>query len=288
MESLQDEIEDALLQEFDGRATLGELQAYLEDYSLSQLYSFFNPDTELCHLFYNTQEYASIAVVFERDAKFCVHYNSRNFCRENNCQYFHLCRGYIDYKSCNARRCNLSHDIGDSHNLAVTRRLGLGQYNCKERLILVRNSNPKVCLNYNSPRGCENSQPGSCPDIHICSDEILNKCSRGPERCRYNHDIYECSETLSVYISMRNSEEFLKRVITVPKRRDGSGSHVSQDWDVATQRTESSQNGIPIYFEIESAENNMFDPSVKEHWGMTTEMVCGAQNSKPLPNHAHA
>ena len=111
--------------------------------------------------------------------KMCLNYASNGACGKPSCQFWHVCKGYLEGKC--GGKCGLSHDFHDEGNMKNVQKLGLEKQPSGTIKKVLANSLPQVCLNY-LKNECLSS---SCPYLHICCSAAQgNPCS-----CSSSHEL---------------------------------------------------------------------------------------------------
>ena len=256
------DVVQTLLQHFNGRAQLDELQQKMPGYEESRLYEVFHSkkyNTKQLLLFENNEELTkSVCIVYHPRLQLCAHYNDiAKGCKRTKCSYVHLCREFL-VSSCRRTSCQFSHDIGSEYNKLYMERLNLNSYSSQEQLIFVFNSSPKVCADYNNHMGCERSQSGSCPDVHICAKSIQKRCNNS--YCNQNHDISLCNMTLGKYITAvdKKNPEFLKKLIIVTGWNGHSNVQTMQRVSDSDEQDVKVADTVDIGAEIKIDEKKIF------------------------------
>ncbi|XP_068723460.1 uncharacterized protein [Montipora capricornis] len=95
--------------------------------------------------------------------KLCLFYPSKASCKNPTCQFWHVCKGYLEGKC--SGYCGLSHDFHDEGNIKKIQILGLEKNPDETIKNIVANSLPQVCLRYLKGE-CFST---GCPYLHICS-----------------------------------------------------------------------------------------------------------------------
>ncbi|XP_046559247.1 uncharacterized protein LOC124268250 [Haliotis rubra] len=121
-------------------------------------------------------EYVS---TYFREAKLCVYYNSPKGCTNKECEYFHVCSGFVT-ESCkpHLQKCPRTHNFFEKENGVLVEKLGLKDFKNKEIAKVVRCTVPEVCKEYNQ----SNCQESCCPFLHICDQY---PCKR--KSCQLEH-----------------------------------------------------------------------------------------------------
>lgn len=111
--------------------------------------------------------------------KMCLNYTIKGSCEKPTCQFWHICKGYLEGKC--GGKCGLSHDFHDEGNMKNVQKLGLEKQPSGTVKKIIANSLPQVCLNY-LKNECLSS---SCPYLHICCSAAQgNPCS-----CSSSHEL---------------------------------------------------------------------------------------------------
>ena len=134
-----------------------------------------------------------LGVQIKLKKKMCLHYASKGSCAKPVCQFWHVCKGYLEGKC--PGNCGLSHDFHDGGNIKNVERLGLEKHPSGTVKNIVANSLPQVCLNY-LKKECLSS---SCPYLHICCPAAQgNPCS-----CDTSHEL-TCLDAHNIAILRKN------------------------------------------------------------------------------------
>ncbi|XP_022804544.1 uncharacterized protein LOC111341797 [Stylophora pistillata] len=112
--------------------------------------------------------------------KMCLQYMKGSCKSLNTCQYWHICKGYLE-GTCQGG-CGLSHDFHDEGNIKKIQRLDIEQYPNGTLRKIISHSFPRICLAYLNTE-CISSH--DCPHLHICPLAFGgNPCS-----CNLSHAI---------------------------------------------------------------------------------------------------
>lgn len=155
---------------------------------------------------------------YNRHARLCFGYNKPGtfICDDQSCKSFHVCRDFVTGACVNNGKCGLSHSLSSDYNRQVCLGLGLPQLTDNELCLVILCSSPTVCVNYNTA-GCHLEY---CPELHVCSKNILNKCTNG-DGCKFGHVISNSGEHNSCVLKAFQmdtwQEDVLLRMVIVKK-----------------------------------------------------------------------
>ncbi|PVD35548.1 hypothetical protein C0Q70_02511 [Pomacea canaliculata] len=181
-----------LLEEFDGRAKFGQFkrrlyQEYLVKGGIARVLDrLYDSNRFLVFEKYEQVKYVSVAW---EDAIICCGYRKRGW-----------------------DTCLFGHDLENEANWNVSDNLGLSSFSAEQIRTIIFRSHPVVCVNYNTG-GCDDDD---CPDLHVCSRFILQKCTAGA-RCNFGHSFRTTEHNQWIletfYVEDLNDEELKRRVL---------------------------------------------------------------------------
>ena len=100
----------------------------------------------------------------------CSYYLKGNCREEGSCKNLHVCKDYLfGDKHCATSSCNFSHNIMDTHNLAVLQSLNMPTFN----ISIIRNSFPRLCGSLLDTGKCTKL---FCGYLHLCYKHLTNTC----------------------------------------------------------------------------------------------------------------
>lgn len=171
---------------------------------------------------------------YNRHARLCFGYNKPGtfICDDQSCKSFHVCRDFVTGACVNNGKCGLSHSLSSDYNRQVCLGLGLPQLTDNELCSLILCSSPTVCVNYNTAGCCLEY----CPDLHVCSKNILNKCTSGDD-CKFGHVISNSEHNSYVLKAFRMDkwqEDILCRLVIVKK---GEHREISGEVGISSVQT---------------------------------------------------
>lgn len=111
--------------------------------------------------------------VFCRRAKLCFIHASSKKCLKKECEYLHVCKGYIAGYCRQGDKCKMKHDFQYDETRKFISKLDLDGLTNEQLRKVIQFSLPKVCLEYNAGK-C--ATDWSCSQIHICEDFIKTNC----------------------------------------------------------------------------------------------------------------
>ncbi|XP_068723507.1 uncharacterized protein [Montipora capricornis] len=115
---------------------------------------------KICLLENEESEILGVRILLKK--KLCLYYTSKASCKKPTCQFWHVCKGYLEGKC--SGDCGLSHDLHDEGNIKKVQMLGLEKHPRGTIKNIVANSLPQVCLSY-LENECFST---GCPYLHIC------------------------------------------------------------------------------------------------------------------------
>lgn len=148
--------------------------------------------------------------------KLCLQY-MKGYCKSlNTCQYWHICKGYLE-DTCQGG-CGLSHDFHDEGNIKKIQRLGIERNPNGTLKNIISHSFPRICLPY-VKSGCNYSN--DCRHLHLCPLAFgENSCS-----CNLTHALNDDhnSSILKQYDldPQRTKIIIMQSNILFPKRQKG-------------------------------------------------------------------
>ncbi|PVD35545.1 hypothetical protein C0Q70_02508 [Pomacea canaliculata] len=215
-----------ILKRFAGRTKfptfLSERGSLLQRLGKADIIDWFHDYSDRFVLYENNHDIKYVAV-YMKFARICLNYSQPGtlICNNPSCKYFHVCRGFVTGDCVNSAKCCLSHTFTSGPNLKTCRDLNLMTFTDSEVCALILASNPVVCVNYNTS-GCHNND---CPDLHVCSKNILNLCTRG-DGCHFGHQIRDSGRhntyVLQALQMVTWQETMLRKIVIVKNKQDKS------------------------------------------------------------------
>lgn len=173
----------------------------------------------------------SIITVYAAEARMCFKYLRTGECEDLRCSHLHLCKAKLSGCCLKTEEpCAQNHDIRRSHSNDLISSMGLDDFTNDEIWCILRNSFLKVCLDYNSEKGCPiQSNDGICPSVHICLEYAVGKCPDSDGDCPYGHSLNEHARHL--FSLRRNDAPYLQRIffknVFIPTCADNDASEKS-------------------------------------------------------------
>ncbi|XP_025082025.1 poly [ADP-ribose] polymerase 12-like [Pomacea canaliculata] len=226
-------VTELLLEDFDGRAKFGQFkrklyQKYLAKggiaRALDRLY-----DSNRFMVFEKDEQVKYVSVAWE-DASICCGYRKKGWdtCRKDDCSRFHVCKFFITGNCVRGSKCLFGHDLENQVNKSVSDRLGLSSFSAEQIRTIIFRSHPAVCVKYNTG-GCDDDD---CPDLHICSRSIIQKCTAGAS-CNFGHSLKKTEHNQWVLetfdVEDLNDEELKRRILVtnIPSTDTGPRSQMT-------------------------------------------------------------
>ncbi|CAH1238656.1 PARP12 [Branchiostoma lanceolatum] len=134
---------------------------------------------------FQSSDHVEMVSVLSPRARLCHQYNNpMKGCTRQFCQYFHLCKKFVEARCPKDTTCSLQHDLKNTQARENIRKYRLSDLNDEEVIKVVRLSSPEVCESYNKGN-CEESD--KCHRVHVCANFVLEKCASG-SRCKLHHE----------------------------------------------------------------------------------------------------
>ena len=185
--TLQKEILNCLIQSSDGCYTLADLHRQLQNdfHTTVDLLTWLNGPMgkKMCVIQNAVTPHDTIVILRISKFQLCFDYMSKSGCTVKKCIFLHLCRRYVS-DTCEDDRCRYSHDTMSIHNREIVKNCGLTFDSNEDIRRAVMYSQPRVCENYNSTRGCQNV---ACNRFHICANYVQKICPF--ENCKKGHHL---------------------------------------------------------------------------------------------------
>ena len=185
--TLQKEILNCLLQSPDGCYTLADLHRQLQNdfHTTVDLLTWLNGPMgkKMCVIQNAVTPHDTIVILRISKFQLCFDYMSKSGCAVTKCIFLHLCRRYVS-DACEDDRCKFSHDTMSTHNRQIVKNCGLTFDSNEDIRKAVTYSQPRVCENYNSTKGCQNA---ACNRFHICANYVQKICPF--ENCKKGHHL---------------------------------------------------------------------------------------------------
>ena len=126
-----------------------------------------------------------------------------------------ICKYWLEGNCTIGKKCKAPHNLNNKLNKQFFEDVGLERYTESERLLLIRNSLPSVCVQHLTVIDREHCQ--SCCYIHICENYVCGECHKNDENCVRGHDFQTNfnKNILSVYQLQNESSDFLRHLILV-------------------------------------------------------------------------
>ena len=185
--TLQKEILKCLIQSTDGCCTLADLHRYLQTdfHTTVDLLTWLNGPIgkKMCVIQNAITPHDTIVILQISKFQLCFDYMSKSGCNVKKCIFLHLCRRYVS-EACENDSCKHCHDTMSVHNREIVKNCGLTFDSNEDIRKAVLYSQPRVCENYNSTKGCQN---GACNRFHICANYVQKICPF--ENCKKGHHL---------------------------------------------------------------------------------------------------
>ncbi|XP_067658842.1 uncharacterized protein [Haliotis asinina] len=275
-----------LLTQFGGRAKMTELLKQKDKFPKS----VFNLEWLQRHnkkfLIFKQKGLIEYVSTYFREAKLCVYYNSPKGCTNQECEYFHVCSGFVT-ESCkpHLQKCPLTHNFFEKENGVLVEKLGLKDFKNKEIAKIVRCTVPEVCKEYNQ----SNCQESCCPFLHICAQY---PCKR--KSCQLEHKCLSSEHNrwvLSCFHIVHFKESILIRMVlgknkpveaasssTEPSQTSSEANHESQESKVYLETATRAQ-----YKHETTAQNQPAEKAVPEPAPRTRPQPTPRTRPEPAP-----
>ncbi|PVD35528.1 hypothetical protein C0Q70_02491 [Pomacea canaliculata] len=218
-EEWEEEVVKLLLTGFDGRAKFYKVKNFMHhrnlvgDMGMTGVLRRMTDSSRF--LVFQKNKSVKYISVFCEDASICFPFQKEGYekCINRNCSKFHVCKYFISGNCTKSSNCHLGHDLQNETNRKVSERLGLSSFSADELHTIISRSNPAVCMKHNA-RGCDDDD---CPDLHICSLFILQRCTAGAD-CRFGHSLLASDHNewvLDTFNVSYMTEEELRSIILV-------------------------------------------------------------------------
>ena len=185
--TLQKEILNCLIQSPDGCCTLADLHRYLQnDFQTTvDLLTWLNGPMgkKMCVIQNAVTPHDTIVILQISKFQLCFDYMSKSGCNVKKCIFLHLCKRYVS-EECENNHCKHSHDTMSIHNREIVKNCGFTFDSDEDIRRAVLYSQPRVCENYNSTKGCQNA---ACNRFHICANYVQKICPF--KNCKKGHHL---------------------------------------------------------------------------------------------------
>ncbi|XP_078622013.1 uncharacterized protein LOC144888119 [Branchiostoma floridae x Branchiostoma japonicum] len=120
-------------------------------------------------------------------ARLCFGHTTKAGCQKGDlCQFFHLCRNFVQGSCSHGSKCKFVHDLQSEQARRLVHELQLDCLTDDQIFNVIRNSAPKVCQAYNTQSCLEADR---CRDVHVCSEFVRGRCT-ADITCDLNHESY--------------------------------------------------------------------------------------------------
>ena len=206
--------------------------------------------------------------VFCRRSRLCFN----QMCSKKDCQYWHVCRGFISGFCRFGTRCQWNHSFQYDVDRKFISKIKLDGLTDDELRKVLQLSTPQVCLDYND--GCC-TRALSCYQVHICKDFIKKQCS-DEEDCGLHHESAfkepHTAAALQKYgLKYTDSSSVLRMLLvcdSTPQSLKGSRDNTSSK-NIADTSTNSglpdSSKGTAAVTSVEPSEMKVFECLCKEY-----------------------
>ncbi|XP_019646028.1 PREDICTED: poly [ADP-ribose] polymerase 12-like [Branchiostoma belcheri] len=135
-------------------------------------------------IFKSADDVEMVSVLSPR-SRLCHQYNNpMKGCTRQFCQYFHLCKKFVEGRCPKDGTCSYQHDLKNTQARENIRKYRLSDLNDDEVIKVIRLSSPEVCEAYNKENCAEKD---TCHRLHVCANFVLEKCTSG-SRCKLHHE----------------------------------------------------------------------------------------------------
>ncbi|XP_066302590.1 protein mono-ADP-ribosyltransferase PARP12-like [Branchiostoma lanceolatum] len=182
----------------------------------TQTTSWFRKHPNKFRLHETTDGKLEVYVILPK-ARLCFGHTMKSGCQKGDqCQFFHLCRNFIQGSCNHGPRCKFVHDLESEQARKLVHELQLDCLTDDQIFNVIRNSAPKVCEAYNT-HSCLKAD--RCPDIHICSEFVRGRCA-DDTTCDLNHESYfdtpQTRRILSDYRMANTDQRVVIKTILIP------------------------------------------------------------------------
>ncbi|XP_035689040.1 zinc finger CCCH-type antiviral protein 1-like isoform X2 [Branchiostoma floridae] len=144
-------------------------------------------------------------------ARLCFGHTTKLGCQKGDqCQFFHLCRNFVQGSCSHGYKCKFVHDLQSEQARRLVHELQLDCLTDDQIFNIIRNSAPKVCQAYNTKICLEADR---CRDVHVCSEFVRGRCA-DDTTCDLNHESYfDTPETRKILSDFRMANTDQRAVI---------------------------------------------------------------------------